>query len=222
MDGHDVLTAARMLLAEVRAPVDDVKAAQSDELDEARAALAAADNVISRAIELLKSPGRRNARTVILDVLKRLAVMDGHDVLVAARMLLAEVRAPVEDVKAAQSDELDEAREFLTKGGASEIEKRHKRELTAREREGITELMSVTESWLRDCLVMARGAAELVDNTDAADATAEIAEVLSAPAALRALDAVRTARQRIAYNVSPQLAVEAMLFDIQEVLRCPR
>ena len=67
-----------------------------------------------------------------------------------------------------------------------------------------------------------RGAAELVDNTDAADATAEIAEVLSAPAALRALDAVRTARQRIAYNVSPQLAVEAMLFDIQEVLRCPR
>ncbi|HSQ22505.1 MAG TPA: DNA polymerase III subunit delta' C-terminal domain-containing protein [Coriobacteriia bacterium] len=190
--------------------------------DEARAALAAADNVISRAIELLRSPGRRNARTVILDVLKRLAVMDGHDVLTAARMLLAEVRAPVEDVKAAQSDELDEAREFLTKGGASEIEKRHKRELTAREREGITELLSVTESWLRDCLVMARGAAELVDNTDAADATAEIAEVLSAPAALRALDAVRTARQRIAYNVSPQLAVEAMLFDIQEVLRCPR
>ncbi|MDP2299458.1 MAG: DNA polymerase III subunit delta', partial [Actinomycetota bacterium] len=144
------------------------------------------------------------------------------DVLLAARALLAEVRAPVEEVKSAQADELDEARDFLTRGAASDIEKRHKRELTAREREGVTELMSVTESWLRDCLVMARGAAELVDNADAADATAEIAAVLSVPAAIKALDAVRTARGRIAYNVSPQLAVEAMLFDIQEVLRCPR
>jgi len=190
--------------------------------NEARAALAAADGVIPRAIDLLRSPGRRNARAAILGVLKRLTVMDGHDVLLAARALLSEVRAPVEEVKSAQADELDEAREFLTRGAASDIEKRHKRELTTREREGVTELMSVTESWLRDCLVMARGAAELVDNADAADATAEIAAVLSVPAAVKALEAVRTARSRIAYNVSPQLAVEAMLFDIQEVLRCPR
>jgi len=33
---------------------------------------------------------------------------------------------------------------------------------------------------------------------------------------------VGAARSRIAYNVSPQLAIEAMLFDIQEVLKCPR
>jgi DNA polymerase-3 subunit delta' len=190
--------------------------------DEAKAALAATAGVIPRAIELLRSPGRQSARVTILGVLKRLAVMDGHDVLLAAREVLSEVRAPVEEVKSAQVGELEEAREFLTRGAASDVEKRHKRELTAREREGVTELMSVTESWLRDCLVMARGAAELVDNADAADATAEIAAVLSVPAAVRALDAVGTARSRIAYNVSPQLAVEAMLFDIQEVLRCPR
>ena len=189
---------------------------------EARAALAAADGVIPRAIDFLRSPGRRNARATIIDVLKRLPVMDGHDVLQAARALLAEVRAPIEEVKTAQADELESAREFLTKGAATGMEKRHKRELTSAEREGIVELMSVTESWLRDCLVMSRGAADLVENADAADATAEIAAVLSVPAALRALEAVSTARGRIAYNVSPQLAVEAMLFDIQEVLRCPR
>ncbi len=189
---------------------------------EARAALAAAAGVVPRAIGLLRSPARRNARSAILGVLKRLAVMDGHDVLVAARELLGEVRAPVEEVKAAQAGELDEMREYLTRGVAGGIEKRHKRELTMREREGLTELLSVTERWVRDCLVLARGAPELVDNEDAADATAEVAAVLSVPAAVRALEAVRTARQRIAYNVSPQLAVEAMLFDMQEVLRCPR
>lgn len=189
---------------------------------EARAALAASDGVLPRALEFLRSPGRRNARQAVLDTLKRLAVMDGHDVLVAARDLLAEVRGPVEEAKNAQAAELEQAREFLSKGAVSEVEKRQKRELTAREREGVAELMSVTSSWLRDCLVMARGASDLVENIDAADATAEIAAALSVPAAVRALEAVARARSRIAYNVSPQLAVEAMLFDIQEVLRCPR
>jgi hypothetical protein len=51
---------------------------------------------------------------------------------------------------------------------------------------------------------------------------AEADRAAAVPAALRALDCVRTARERLAYNVSPQLVVEAMLFDIQEVLRCPR
>jgi DNA polymerase-3 subunit delta' len=190
--------------------------------DEARAALAAAGNVVPRAIEFLRSSGRRNARDTILRILKGLPVMDGHDVLLAARELLAAVKAPLDEVKAEQADELESAREYLSRGVAGRMEKRHKRELTAREREGLAEILSVTESWLRDCLVMAKDAPELVNNKDAADATAEIAAVMSVPAALRALEAVASARERIAYNVVPQLAVEAMLFDIQEVLKCPR
>lgn len=190
--------------------------------DEARAALAAAGQVIPRAIDFLRSAGRRNARATIMGILKRLTVMDGHDVLKAARELLTAVRAPLEETKGAQADEAEAAREYLSKGLTKRIEQRHKRELTAAERDGIAEILSVTESWLRDCLVIARGMPEYVNNVDTADATAEIAAVISVPAALRALECVRTARERIAYNVSPQLVVETMLFDIQEVLRCPR
>ena len=190
--------------------------------NEARAALAAADGVIPRAIAFLQSPERRNARLAILGLLKRLNVMDGHDVLTAARELLVDVRAPLDELKAAQSDEMVEAREYLARGAVSELEKRQKRQLTVREREGVIEILGVTESWLRDCLVMAKGLPELVENADVADATSEVAAVLSVPAALRALDSVDAARSRIAYNVSPQLAIEAMLFDIQEVLKCPR
>lgn len=190
--------------------------------DEARAALAAADHVVPRAIEFLRSAGRRNARATIMSILKRLPDMDGHDVLLAARELLTAVRAPVEEMKVTQADEVEAAKEYLTRGVTGRMEKRHKRELTAKEREGLTEIMSVTESWLRDCLLLAKNAPELVNNKDAADATAEIAAVISVPAALKALESVKSARQRIAYNVSPQLAVEAMLFDIQEVLKCPR
>lgn len=190
--------------------------------DEALAALAAAGNVMPRAVEFLRSPTRRNARSTIMDILKRLPVMDGHDVLLAARELLTAVRAPLEEVKDAQAEEMGAAREYLSKGVASKMERRHKRELTLREREGVSEIMSVAESWLRDCLVMAKGAPDLVSNKDTADATEDVAAVITTAAALRALEAVKTARERIAYNVSPQLAVEAMLFDIQEVLKCPR
>lgn len=189
---------------------------------EARAALAAANGVIPRAIDFLNSPGRRNARVTILDILKRLTVMDGHDVLRAARDLLIAVRAPVEASKSQQAQEVEDVREFLSKGATNELEKRHKRELTAREREGVSEILSVTESWLRDCLVIAKGAGELVANVDAADATSEIAGTLSVAGVVKAIGCVTTARRRIAYNVSPQLAIEVMLFDIQEVVRCPQ
>ena len=37
----------------------------------------------------------------------------------------------------------------------------------------------------------------------------------------RALDAVSSAEARIARNVTPQLAIEVMLFDIRKALQCP-
>lgn len=189
---------------------------------EARAALAATEGSIEDAVTFLRSPARRNARQQVMDTLKRLPAMDGHDVLVAARDLLAAVKAPVEEVKVLHEDEIESVRDFLTRGALADLERRQKRELTAREREGVAEIMNVAESWVRDCLVLATGIEEQVDNADASDATLEVARVISTPAALRALDAVRRARERMTYNVSPQLAVEAMLFEIQEVLRCPR
>jgi DNA polymerase-3 subunit delta' len=62
----------------------------------------------------------------------------------------------------------------------------------------------------------------VVANVDQMDAMEEVAQVLSPEAAVRALDATCEARKHISYNVNPQLALEAMLFEIREVLRCPR
>lgn len=188
---------------------------------EALAALAAAGGVLSRARDFLESPSRRAARSVILRELKDLVVMDDLDVLDAARELLAAVRAPLDDVKAAQQAETLEREEFLGTSAKS-LEDRHKRELTARERDGISEVLNVAESWLRDCLVLSQNLGDLVLNCDAVDAMEEVAAVITPAAAATALSAVNEARRRISYNVSPQLAVEAMLFDIREVLRCPR
>jgi DNA polymerase-3 subunit delta' len=192
---------------------------------EAVAALAAAGGVVSRARDFLRSASRRDARSVILRTLKDLVVMDDLDVLDAARDLLAAVRAPLDEVKAVQREEIEEREEFLGKAGAASgkaLEDKHKRELTAREREGISEVLNVAESWLRDCLALSQGVGDLIANADAADAMEEVAAVITPSAAASALSAVNEARRRVSYNVSPQLAIEAMLFDLREVLRCPR
>jgi DNA polymerase-3 subunit delta' len=189
---------------------------------DAVAALAATGGVLVRAREFLDSPVRRTARDRMLSTLKDLAVYDEHDVLQAAKSLLAAVKAPLDELKALHSEEARERAEFLGSKGAKAFEDRQKRQLTAREREGVAEVLNIAESWLRDCLVLSQGAPELVANRDETDAMEEVAAVMTPAAAARALAAVKEARRRISYNVSPQLAVEAMLFDIREVLRCPR
>jgi DNA polymerase-3 subunit delta' len=189
---------------------------------EALAALAAAGGVVARARDFLASPARRQTRVLILRLLQDLPTADDLDVLVAAKELLTAVKAPLEDVKVAQAAQALERADFLGRGGGKALEDRHKRELTAREREGIAEVLNVAESWLRDCLVLSQGVDELVVNSDVVDTMQEIGAVITPAAAATALGAVNEARRRISYNVSPQLAVEAMLFDIREVLRCPR
>lgn len=190
--------------------------------EEALAALAATGGVLARAREFLDSPMRRAARDRMLSLLKDLPVFDEHDVLESAKMLLTAVKAPLDELKTIQAEEARARAEFLGSKGMKSLEERQKRQLTAREREGVTEIVNVTESWLRDCLMLSQGTPELVMNRDELDAMHAIASVITPAAAARALGGVKEARRRISYNVSPQLAVEAMLFDIREVLLCPR
>jgi DNA polymerase III subunit delta' len=192
------------------------------ERDEAAAALAAAGGVVARARDFLASPPRREARALILRTLGALPCADELEVLRSAKELLAAVKAPLEDVKAAQAVEALDRADFLGKAGGKALEERHKRELTAREREGIGEVLNVAESWLRDCLLVSQGVGDLAVNADASESVAETGAVVTPASAASALDAVNEARRRISYNVSPQLAIEAMLFDIREVLLCPR
>jgi len=192
------------------------------ERDEAAEALAAAGGVVARARDFLASPPRREARALILRTLGSLPCADELEVLRSAKALLAAVKAPLEDVKAAQAAEALDRADFMGRSGGKALEERHKRELTSREREGIGEVLNVAESWLRDCLVLSQGVGDLAVNTDAKDSVAEIGAVITSSSAASALQAVNEARRRITYNVSPQLAIEAMLFDIREVLLCPR
>jgi DNA polymerase-3 subunit delta' len=190
--------------------------------DEALAALSACSGVLPRALEFLRNPVRREARGHVLAVLRDLPVMDGRDILVSARDLLREVKAPLEDLKERQGAELRDRVEFMGRAAQSrDVEQRHKRELTAREREAVLEVVAVVESWMRDVLAVSAGA-DGVANRDAADDIATAAGCMSQASIQEGLAAVARARRRVSYNVGPQLAVEVMLFEIQEARTCPR
>jgi DNA polymerase-3 subunit delta' len=191
--------------------------------DEARIALAASSGVVPRALEFVRSPLRREARDQMVAVMRDLPVMDGRDVLVSARDLLRSVRAPLDEMKARQGAELAERIEFMGRAASvKDVEQRHKRELTARERESVLELLAVAGSWLRDVLAASAGMSSEILNRDAADDISTAAGCMSRAAIEAGLQAVARARRRVSYNVSPQLAFEAMLFEIQEARTCPR
>ena len=63
---------------------------------------------------------------------------------------------------------------------------------------------------------------QLAVNRDVIDTTGPVARIMTPQAAVRALGSVDEARRLLSRNVTPQLVVETMLFDIREVLLCPR
>ena len=97
----------------------------------------------------------------------------------------------------------------------------NKRELSARERSGMMEALSATESLLRDALLRSEGVCERIVNTDAARLVERIAASTDTHGVLVALEATFRAADAIAHNVTPQLAFEAMLLSIKEALTCP-
>ncbi|MFR3451765.1 MAG: hypothetical protein ACLTSX_09590 [Collinsella sp.] len=58
-------------------------------------------------------------------------------------------------------------------------------------------------------------------NEDVSDVVERIAARATVTGVARALDAVSSAEARIARNVTPQLAIEVMLFDIREGTAMP-
>lgn len=199
--------------AEILASVTGAKPA------EATSALVASGNVMGRAREILMSTSGKARQGRVLGTLANLETMDDLDVLEAAKSLLVEMKVAL-DAASVADDET--AREFLTAAQRDRLEKQAKRELTAKERRGFEEIMNIARSWVRDALVASEGANELIMNADAPESMLRLSQTIDADSAARALRAIDSAGRRVSYNVTPQLALEALLFELKEVLGCPR
>lgn len=174
----------------------------------------------TRAIEFLKSADRQAVRRSMVHAVDSLAHADEADILATAKQLMLEIHAPLAEVKSTQQAILEQNQDYLSRGALKQLEDRNKRELSARERSGIMEALASVRSLLRDVLTSLEGAQGAPVNEDVADVVERLRARTTTVGALHALDAVTDAERRIARNVTPQLAIEVMLFDIRKALQC--
>ena len=120
----------------------------------ARIAIAACDGSLSKAISFARSKERLEFRARVLDVLERLEVADGLDVLTYAAELIDRSKAPLDNVKTKQAEELNDSAEFLTQAALKQIEARHKRALSAAASDSLRQMTAIIRSWLRDVMVV--------------------------------------------------------------------
>ena len=116
---------------------------------------------------------------------------------------------------------LEQNADYLSRGALKQLEDRNKRELSARERSGIMEALASARSLLRDVLMRLQGVPAPAMNGDVEDIIDRLCSAATVTGATAALDAVASAERCITRNVTPQLAIEVMLFDIRKALTCP-
>ena len=164
-----------------------------------------------------RATGQDPARCRAID---SLIAADEADVLSRAKSLIVAVKAPLAEVKSTQEKVLEQNADYLSRGALKQLEDRNKRELNARERSGIMEALASARTLMRDVLLTLQDEAADVVNEDVRDTIGRLAAATNVAGATRALEAVATAERNIARNVTPQLAIEVMLFDIRKALKC--
>ena len=184
----------------------------------AKIGIEACGGSITRGAEFLKSNERLAFRVRVLEVLGRLGTNDLWDTLSSASELVVLAKAPLDTVRAAHEAELAQNADFLEKSALRQIEKKNKRELTARSMEYVRQILAITASFLRDVLAVCAQTPELVINTDVRDLIAEVAARTDEARVAHALSCVRACDEAISYNVSPETCLDALLFEIGEAL----
>ena len=189
-------------------------------LDQARQAIEACGGSITGAVEFLRAPGNERLayRSEVLATMASLARADDWDVICYARTLVEKSKAPLDEVRAAQEAELAENADFLAKSAIRQIEARNKRQLSAKTAEYLRQTTAIIGSWLRDVLAVCAGTPELVINTDVREAIDEAARATDEARLVTALKAVSETNRALSCNVSPETCLDALLFEVREVL----
>ena len=187
-------------------------------LPEAAIAIQAVGGSITKAAQFLRSNERGVFRTKIMRAMASLRRADDLDVLEYAKDLVLASKTPLDEVRREQERDLEAKAEFLQASALKQLEARQKRAMSAASMELLRQMCAMCRAWLRDVGVWCAGDDALVVNVDVADAIRDAAAHTTLERVTRAQACVAACEDAISYNVSPQVSIEAMLFEIREVL----
>ena len=165
-----------------------------------------------------KSAERAEFRARIMEVLSNLPLSDERDVLEYAAELIERAKAPLDNVRTQQSEELAESADFLTKTALKQIELRHKRALSMATRESLNQKTSIIRSLLRDVLMIVSGTPDFIVNIDQREVLQRVAQKVTPASIMSALREAYKTDETLSYNVSPETCLDVLLFSIREVL----
>lgn len=106
---------------------------------------------------------------------------------------------------------------FFTATARQRDQDAHRRETADRRREAMLAL-DLLGTWFRDLMVMAAGAGEAVLNKDYELELEDLALSSRVDNYRRAVAVIEAARAKLGYNVDLELALQAMFYELQEVL----
>lgn len=191
----------------------------------AQVAARAAQSHIGIARRLARDAGARERRAAVLSLATRVRGV-GDAVLAAAELVetaQADARAATEERDAAERNEL--LRGLGAEGATTlppalraqvrQLEEEQKRRATRAQRDVLDRAMVDLLSFYRDVLVVQLGAGVELVNVEQEDAVQRLASSTAPEQTLRRMDAVAQARTRLAGNVAPLLAVEAMAIALR-------
>ncbi|WP_066043446.1 DNA polymerase III subunit delta' [Herbiconiux solani] len=105
------------------------------------------------------------------------------------------------------------------RGQMKSLEEDQKRRATRSLRDGIDRILTDLLSLFRDILIVQLGSQVELVNESISPRVREVASSNDSSSTLAAMDAIAVARRRIAANVAPALALEAMLVTVAEAAR---
>ncbi|WP_448070845.1 DNA polymerase III subunit delta' [Georgenia yuyongxinii] len=229
---EDVLTTIRSRCRAVHLRVPDPRAVadllvRRDGLDPqvALTAARAAQSHVGLARRLARDPQARERRRRLLGV--PTAIRGVGDAVLAAAQLIdisaADAKAATEERDAEEKTALlrtlgaDAGTRLppALRGQVRQLEEDQKRRATRAQRDVLDRAMVDLLALYRDVLVVQLGADVELVNADAADEVHRLAAGSTPEQTVRRMDAVGVARERLAGNVAPLLAVEAMMVALR-------
>ena len=184
---------------------------------------------VGRARALARSESARIHRREILSLPPRLRTLT--DCLVAAENLVAstgtEAASATAELDAKEMAELQQALGVGTKGvkprntqaAIRDLEEQQRMRVKRTQRDALDRVLSELTGWYRDVLALQTGSGARLINADLMDEIEPIARRTRPEQAVRALDAVLEARTALEGNVTPQLAMEALMVALSRSTR---
>jgi DNA polymerase-3 subunit delta' len=190
----------------------------------------AAQGHISRARALALDEGARRRREAVLSIPRTLTDV-GECVTAAERLVKTAEEEAAAATATLNEHETTELRKLygegstgkglnrgLVRGGAGalkELEDRQKSRATRIKRDSLDAALLELVSFYRDVLAMQFGAVVELANDDIRFDLDQLAKRSTPEETLRRIDAIMRCRERLAANVNPQIAVEAMMLGLR-------